>query len=144
MIQFLSKLFTTSPSPIPIQPVPKNQYYYHFGALVHIVDNSLPPKLVIPSHASNILSMKYMLELAYYFAAQIPFKDSEIMLDKASRGQGNTLTRPQIIINSYWIVEIRRRNASQSSPWKCGDPERPKLGRFSPAGPPYIQFRTMV
>jgi hypothetical protein len=54
MVLFLSNPFSTSsPSHLPIQPVPVN-LYYHFGALMQIVNNTIPPRLVVPSHAIGV------------------------------------------------------------------------------------------
>jgi hypothetical protein len=85
MVLFLSNPFAFSSSHMPIQPVPVNLYYYHFAVLMQIVNNTIPPRLVVPSHASNILCMKYILELVYYFADLVPFKDSEAVLNMADR-----------------------------------------------------------
>src|ERR1700748_3846953 len=85
MVLFLSKPFTSSSSHLPIQPVPVNLYYYHFAALMQIVNNTIPPRLVLPSHASNIMSMKYILELVYNLADVVPFKESEAVLNPVDR-----------------------------------------------------------
>jgi hypothetical protein len=87
MVLFLSNPFTSSSSHThePIQPVPVNLYYYHFRALMQIVNNTIPPGLVVPFHASNLLYIKYILEIVYYFADLVPFKDSEVVLDMADR-----------------------------------------------------------
>ena len=85
MVLFLSNSFTSSSSHLPIQPVPVNLYYYHFAALMQIVNNTIPPRLVLPSHASNIMSMKYILELVYYLADLVPFKESEAVLNPVDR-----------------------------------------------------------
>jgi hypothetical protein len=52
---------------------------------MQIVNKTIPPRLVVPSHTSKILSMKYILELVYFLADLVPFKDSEVVLNMADR-----------------------------------------------------------